>query len=354
MFVNALNQETMKYGIKSPINEVQFGKEVNFLDLTLYLENDNTIQYHGYTKPTDSKRYLNPKSFHPRSVFDSIPFSQLLRTVRNNSKEETCNRELEKCVQDFKNSGYKENDLQTIREKALTKSTTNPVRNSDNTGDELVFPVHYFQQLNAFKAVVRSMKTELNELVGNTHITFAVKKRSSIGSMLVRNKQLSAKQDTTLNGQKCNAPGCRQCPLVSLKERPIVNGIPLTIPKSLNCKSKNIIYMWNCKLCNETYFGRTIQHCHNRTSGHRSCFNNEDKVEKSALSMHAKECHIENFSLETFSISVVKQVSPQQLRREEFKFIDKFRTASLGLKAIGGGFGVFASEPILKVLNPAE
>ena len=90
MFVNALNQETMKYGIKFPINEVQFGKEVNFLDLTLYLENDNTIQYHGYTKPTDSKRYLNPKSFHPRSVFDSIPFSQLLRTVRNNSKGETC------------------------------------------------------------------------------------------------------------------------------------------------------------------------------------------------------------------------------------------------------------------------
>ena len=56
-----------------------------------------------------------------------------------------------------------------------------------------------------------------------------------------------------------------------------------------------------------------------------------DKVEKSALSMHAKECHIENFSLETFSISVVKKVSPQQLRREEFKFIDKFRTAPLGL-----------------------
>ena len=81
-----------------------------------------------------------------------------------------------------KNSGYKKNDLCTIREKALTKSTTNPGRNSDNpgrnsdnTGDESVFPVHYFHQLNAFKSVVHSMKTELTELVGNTHITFAVK-----------------------------------------------------------------------------------------------------------------------------------------------------------------------------------
>ena len=89
--------------------------------------------------------------------------------------------------------------------------------------------------------------------------------------------------------------------------------------------------MWNCKLCAETYFGRTVQPCHNRTSGHRSCFNNDDKVDKSALSMHAKECHRDHFTLESFNISVVKKVSPQQLRREEFKFIDKFKTASQGL-----------------------
>ena len=94
MFVNSLKEETIKYGIKFPINEVLFGKEVNFSALTLYLENDNTIQYHGCTKPTDSKRYLNPKMFHIGSVFDSIPFSQLLRTVRDNSKEEIWNRKL--------------------------------------------------------------------------------------------------------------------------------------------------------------------------------------------------------------------------------------------------------------------
>ena len=40
--------------------------------------------------------------------------------------------------------------------------------------------------------------------------------------------------------------------------------------------------MWNWKLCSETFIGRTIQPYHNRTSGHRSCFNNDDKVEKSA------------------------------------------------------------------------
>ena len=73
----------------------------------------------------------------------------------------------------FSHSGYKENDLRTIREKALTKSTTNPGRNSenlgrnsDNTGDELVFPVYYFHQLNAFKSVKHSMKTESETQIG--------------------------------------------------------------------------------------------------------------------------------------------------------------------------------------------
>ena len=89
--------------------------------------------------------------------------------------------------------------------------------------------------------------------------------------------------------------------------------------------------MWTCRLCSETYFGRTVQECHNRTSAHRSCFNSGDKWDKSALSMHAKDKHQMDFSLGIFNIAVVKKVSPQRIRREEFKFIDKYRTASLGL-----------------------
>ena len=36
-FVQRLNAETTKYGIKFPIQEVQFGEKVNFLDVTYYL-----------------------------------------------------------------------------------------------------------------------------------------------------------------------------------------------------------------------------------------------------------------------------------------------------------------------------
>ena len=330
-FVKQLNEHTMKYGIKFPLNEVQFGKSVNMLDLCVYLDDENRIQYRGYTKPTDARRYLNPTSFHPKFVFNSIPLSQMLRTLRNNSKEETRNIELEECVKIFENSGYKTDDLTKLKERATTKAASPNTNTTDTENETLVFPVHYFEGVAELKSVVASLENQIKELIGDTKVMFAMRKNSSIGNCLVRNKQLSMNKNT-IESQKCNARGCRQCPLVNGQQRLTINGETLTIPRNLNCKARNIIYMWICKLCGEreVYFGRTIQECHDRTSGHRGSFN-EDKWDKSALSMHARDIHQTRFSLDIFSVAVVKKVSPQHLRREEFKFIEKFRTLSQGL-----------------------
>ncbi len=329
-FVKTLNTETMKFGIEFPIHEVQFGKSIHFLDLRIYLGDNNKIEYQGYTKPTDAKRYLNPNSFHPRSVFNSIPFSQLLRTLRNNSKEETKAAELNQCIQQFVNSGYSEEKLKQFKEKAIHKSSEeNEINNNDQT-DTLMFPVHFFAGIQEFKKLIHSLSDDLQQLIGDTRIMFAMKKNSSLGNIIVRNKKLSLPTSTS-DSQRCNAPGCKQCPLVNEKRKVVVNDKVVHIPRHLNCKSKNIIYLWLCKLCGEkdAYYGRTTQESHDRTSGHRGCFN--ENWEKSALSMHAKEVHQTRFSLDIFTISIVKKVSPQQLRREEFKHIDKYRTIPFGL-----------------------
>ena len=288
------------------------------------------IHYKNYTKPTDAKRYLNPNSFHPRSVFYSVPFSQMLRTLRNNSKEETRTAELSKCISYFENSGYKSAILNQLKDDAIIKSSANPETPQDEL-ETLVFPIHYFSRLSEFKKLLKSLKNEFQQLIGDTRIMVATKKRSSIGNVFVRNKQLSF-TNAVLENQRCNARGCRQCPLSSEKRKLLINGEVIRVPRHLNCKSKNVFYLWVCKLCyeNEVYFGRTIQECHDRTSGHRGSFNDE-KWEKSALSMHARDMHQTSFSLDIFSISIVKKVSPQQLRREEFRFIDKYRTIPHGL-----------------------
>ena len=277
----------------------------------------------------DSKRYLNPNSFHPRSVFNAIPFSQILRTLRNNSKPESVTTELELCLEHFENSGYQKEKLEELKQRALNRTNENTT--DDNECTSIVFPVHFFDGVQELKDVVRSLENEIRMLIGDVRILFAMKKRNSIGNSVVRNKQLSIPRSDASN-QRCNGVGCRQCPSTINDTSITINNTALRIPKSLNCKSRHVIYLWLCNLCEkkEAYFGRTTQECHNRSCGHRACFA-DDKWEKSALSMHAKDKHQNDFSLNNFSIAVVKKVSPQQLRREEFRFIDKYKTIPQGL-----------------------
>jgi hypothetical protein len=111
-----------------------------------------------------------------------------------------------------------------------------------------------------------------------------------------------------------------------------VNGKSLRVPKNLNCKTKNAIYLLECCICDKEndYFGRTTQKTRKRTNGHGECFFNGE-FEKSALSMHAKEKHPNKMGLENFRITVVKETSPRSIKRWEFRMVDKYRIKFLGL-----------------------
>ena len=142
---------------------------MNFLDLCIYLDSENNIQYKGYSKPTDSKRYLNPNSFHPRAVFDAIPFSQFLRTLRNNSKEETATKELDDCQKHFENSGYNKEALIKLQQNAINK-TKHTTEDNKDTQDTVVFPVHYFDGIKGLKEVVRNCENGIKSLIGDVRI----------------------------------------------------------------------------------------------------------------------------------------------------------------------------------------
>ena len=140
---------------------------------------------------------------------------------------------------------------------------------------------------------------------------------------MVKNKELCTKQ-IELDTQKCNAQNCQQCPLVNTSDDITINNMRVRKQKNLSCKSRNILYLWQCLLCEEedSYIGRTIQKSHERTNTHRGCFT-EEKWESSV--------HSDRFDLKHFRITLLRKVSPQRIRREEFKLIDKYRTRTVGI-----------------------
>ena len=181
---------------------MQFGKTVNFLDVTFYIDQHNNIQYKSYTKPTDAKRYLRPQSFHPKSVFKSVPFSQMIRILERNSSEETKKTEMEKLKEHFKESGYDMKELERIERRAKQHETPERSHSEENV---LTFPIFHFQELSSFKKILQDASEDLNQVIGDTKIVMAVKKNPSIGNSFIQNKSLST-EEKLFENQKCNSP----------------------------------------------------------------------------------------------------------------------------------------------------
>ena len=55
---------------------------VNFLDVTVKVNDTGLLTTTLYCKPTDTYRYLHYKSFHPKHQKKAIPYSQFVRVRR--------------------------------------------------------------------------------------------------------------------------------------------------------------------------------------------------------------------------------------------------------------------------------
>ena len=75
----------------------------------------------------------------------------------------------------------------------------------------------------------------------------------------------------------------------------------------LTCKSRYVVYLVTCMLCDKHFVGKTTQHMHSRHTGHRS----EVENQSSELGVHFSQCGLEYFSIQM--IDCVKQGEDEAL-----------------------------------------
>ena len=147
------------------------------------------------------------------------------------------------------------------------------------------------------KKLVQSIKPDIARLCGDVKITFALKKQPSIANNVVRNRRLSegsthsdqTSTDDKPLSQTCGSNRCKTCPRLFTSENNIVvNDVKVYLDFMLTCKDSHVIYIAQCQLCNEAYFGQTVTPFHVRVNGHRSKFVIDKRLifEHSALSYH--------------------------------------------------------------------
>ena len=104
-----------------------------------------------------------------------------------------------------------------------------------------------------------------------------------------------------------------------------------------NCKSKNLIYLATCVLCNKPYTGRTIQWLSKRFSGHRDCYkrilrNGQDVdllSDDYSLGLHLVHEHGLSDQADfdkTYAVHILENCSPALLEKKEHSYIHKYNT----------------------------
>ena len=344
-FIKHLNTKTEGFGIQ--FGDQQYGDRVNFLDVSLYIE-DRGLQYELYRKPTDARLYLKTDSYHHESVFKSVAVSQLIRVMKRNSLPETRDRDVEDLKSDLEKSGHKREVLNILQPRALERVLTqeNPEEggSSPQNASKLMFITSFFKGIDKLKTFVRSLDEDIRTAAGNVHTVFALRKHPSIGNTVVRNRRLSEGSEGNDEGsvredQRCGGRGCKTCDLMGASTSFTTNQQTVKLDMSLNCKSSNIIYIAQCRVCLErgeretTYIGQTMTPLHVRFNGHRNKFKIDRALtyEKSALSLHCFLKHKDNFDLGVFNVGVIRKVPAVELDRFESRFIEQLKTKVFGL-----------------------
>ena len=338
LFITALNEIGRGVGITF---KGDVAKSVDFLDVTVSLTKEGSFDTKLYTKPTDASRYLHRRSDHALHTFTSIPFSQFRRAVVLSSDTQQRDKSLDYITQKLKDSGYKNDEIEKARIKALGLDrekilNANTSQKTEEKERQLIFTINHDHHMRKMiKKVLNENQDDINDLLGgDTRLIVAERRNQNIASSLFAKSAFSKEEIQMKENKKCSQserPRCKTCKLMKIPKTVTLwqdhpNETVVNLDFRCDCLSDNIVYLFICKLCPKNkgfYVGQSIQTCRDRTNGHRGHFN-LDTYTKSALSCHMFKDHPQNFDnkLQNYDLGIIKSTSPLDLDRCEDYYIE--------------------------------
>ena len=152
-FTNELNQKhkTIKFNFKYSKTKIEF------LDVLVYKDSNNKLQTTLYKKPTDRQSYLHANSEHPRSLKESIPYSQVLRVKRICFTNSEFEAHINTIKDQFVKRGYEKTLIKNQMEKVakLDRSVLLAEQNKSKKASCLPLTVTYNRALPSIKSILQ-------------------------------------------------------------------------------------------------------------------------------------------------------------------------------------------------------
>ncbi|XP_056416174.1 immunoglobulin superfamily member 3 [Hyla sarda] len=259
-FLEALNHNDIGMHFTSEFG----GRLINFLDLTIMIDETNTIQTKVFRKPTSTNNLLHWQSWHPVTLRRSIPVGQFLRAKRNCSTQDTFEAESVELSRRFRARGYPLAHVKKAHRRANNSDrrqllTSNRVATEHKIrciGTYDAYSTRIYNILRRYWPILYS-DPDLREVVGvRPQVTF--RRGSNIKDILVRSHLPSLEE--THNRPRMGVTGsfpcghcsfCKYLPKTQEFSNPL-DGRQYQIRQFINCSSKNIIYAARCS-CHKLY-----------------------------------------------------------------------------------------------------
>ena len=263
---------------------------VHFLDTTVTIEN-GSLKTDLFNKPTDKHNYLLPSSCHPPHCTRNIPYSQALRIKRICSSETDFAIRTNELSGHLRNRQYFRGSVENAIKKAkdIPRSQTLTYKTRQRNSDRVPLVTEYHPGLPPLAKFIKKHLPTLQSTVRLRSIfphppVVAFSRPSNLRDILVRARfqdKASFEENNENFGCSPCPSNCKTCALVDCTKRfqSNQNARTFKIRQSINCLSKNVIYLIYCNLCGVQYVGESKNSLRMRMTQHRSAIKTK-KVEQ--------------------------------------------------------------------------
>ena len=170
----------------------------------------------------------------------------------------------------FIDSGFSQAELQESKARALALDRDEILANhrSSTTAeateeDLLTFVINHEPAMaSVIRRFLDSRKELLHRLIGDRKTIISDRRGPNTASLLFAKSGFSSQSVIPKENQKCNARGSLLCQDLMNEKVVNINGLKVKLDFTLDCKSKNCIYVALCRHFQEFYFGQTTTPLH--------------------------------------------------------------------------------------------
>ena len=302
--------------------------QLPFLD-TLIINYRGKIQTDIFYKPTDSKQYLLYTSCHPKHTRNSIPYNLARRLKMIISEETTLNSRLNELKVFLTKRKYPLKLIEDAIEKVHCLDRSTLLRNHNTSEESDIIPYvttfnpnnpEIYPTIEQFKPILQR-NHELHETFKDKVFLKSKRQPPNLKRLLTK-ARFTNKPKEDYKVSKCNEPRCGLCKYIS--EGPSANfkGKVFKVNDDMSCKSKNVIYVIQCRGCNEQYIGETVN-LRNRITLHNQHIRHAE-LRKIPVSGHIADCSDQDPKYFVFPFYQMKTESIMKRKEKEKYFIRTF------------------------------